>query len=345
MQAGESREDGTYWSVWAADVPALGYRTYRLASSSTMASHVTPMPEDTVATAGARSARGMVAGDFYEVEVDTARGGIVRLVDRESGRNLVDADGPWTLGQFIHERLGNRHQLEAFRLDAVERHGWEGLAVEGVDDGPCWRSLRLRARVPGCVDASGVTWEIRLYKTAKRIELRYAMRKLPVRDPVAVYIAFPFAPAGATLAWESQGGVVRPGRDQLPGSASDWVGVQGFVAARDQAGQIVLCSVEVPLVQLGGLNLGQFARVAAPAAPHVFSWVLNNYWTTNFQASQGGELRWRYLLTSSSDASDSLATKTGLEARVPLAGRVGLVHGLRWNQAGAAPRPGAGAKG
>jgi hypothetical protein len=189
-----------------------------------------------------------------------------------------------------------------------------------------------------------VTWEVRLYKAAKRIELRYTMRKLPVRDPEAVYVAFPFAPAGATLAWESQGGVVRPGRDQLPGSASDWVGVQGFVAVRDQAGQIVLCSVEVPLVQLGGLNLGQFARVAAPAAPHVFSWVLNNYWTTNFQASEGGELRWRYLLTSSSDASDSLATRTGMEARVPLVGRVGLAHGLRRSQAGAALAPARGPK-
>jgi hypothetical protein len=322
MQAGESREDGTYWTVWAADVPALGHRTYRIASSSLVADRMARLSEETVFAAGAGRAAGIVAGDFYEAEVDTARGGIIRLLDRESGRNLVDADGPWTLGQLIHERLGNRHQLEAFRLDAVERNGWEGLAVEGADDGPVRRTLRLRARVPGCADGSGVTWEIRLYKAAKLVELRYAMRKLPVTDPEAVYVAFPFAPADATLAWESQGGVVRPGRDQLVGSASDWVGIQGFVAARDSAGQTVLCSPEVPLVQLGGLNLGQFARVAAPERPHVFSWVVNNYWTTNFQASEGGELRWRYLLTSSADASDSFAARMGMEVRVPLAGRV-----------------------
>ncbi len=326
MQAGESREDGTYWTVWAADLPALGWRTYRIAADgSPPACGPSSDPETTAGGASIEAAlphRVALRGAFYEIAIDAERGGVVRLVDRGLERDLVDSGSPWALGHLIHERLGNRHQLEGFRLDAVERSGWERLAVEAVGDGPVWQSVRLRAQVPGCADAHGVTCEVRLYKTAKLIELRYALRKLPVTDPEAVYVAFPFGPADATLSWESQGGAVRPGLDQLPGSASDWVGVQGFVAARPAAGQTILCSPETPLVQLGGLNLGQFARIAIPAAPHVFSWVLNNYWTTNFRASEGGELRWRYLITSSADGSDSFAARVGMEAKVRLVGRV-----------------------
>jgi hypothetical protein len=46
--------------------------------------------------------------------------------------------------------------------------------------------------------------------------------------------------------------------------------------------------------------------------------VLNNYWTTNFKADQSGELEWRYQLTSSSDNTNSRATRFGVENRVPM---------------------------
>jgi alpha-mannosidase len=55
---------------------------------------------------------------------------------------------------------------------------------------------------------------------------------------------------------------------------------------------------------------------------HIYSWVLNNYWVTNFKASQQGELRWTYSITSSSDNSDMFSTKFGWGDRVPLLSRV-----------------------
>ena len=54
----------------------------------------------------------------------------------------------------------------------------------------------------------------------------------------------------------------------------------------------------------------------------MYSWVLNNYWVTNFKASQQGELRWSYGITSSSDPSDIFATRFGKGERVPLLSRV-----------------------
>ena len=54
----------------------------------------------------------------------------------------------------------------------------------------------------------------------------------------------------------------------------------------------------------------------------LYSWVLNNYWTTNFRASQEGELKWNYYLTSSNDNTDAFATRFGWGARIPLLARV-----------------------
>ena len=69
--------------------------------------------------------------------------------------------------------------------------------------------------------------------------------------------------------------------------------VQGFVAAENDAACVVLSSREALLAQLGGLNLGRFEKVAKIERPHVYSWLLNNYWTTNFRASAEGELRFQ----------------------------------------------------
>ncbi len=85
---------------------------------------------------------------------------------------------------------------------------------------------------------------------------------------------------------------------------------------------MVLASNQIPLLQLGDLNLGQFARHASVRRPHVYSWVMNNYWTTNFCASQEGEFRFGYALTSEAAPSIAEATRFGREEMVPFLGRL-----------------------
>jgi alpha-mannosidase len=94
------------------------------------------------------------------------------------------------------------------------------------------------------------------------------------------------------------------------------------VAVKNDRSQVVLVSPEIPLVQLGGINLGKFAEISNPESDAIYSWVFNNYWTTNFRASQEGELKWTYRLTSSKDTSNVFSTKFGWDERVPMPARV-----------------------
>ncbi len=64
-------------------------------------------------------------------------------------------------------------------------------------------------QLPICSDDRGVNIEIRLYNVEKRIELLYDMHKLPVTDPEAVYVAFPFGfDEKSSIEFEVQGGIV-----------------------------------------------------------------------------------------------------------------------------------------
>jgi hypothetical protein len=166
-----------------------------------------------------------------------------------------------------------------------------------------------------------------LYKTEKKIEFSYSLKKLSLTDPEGGYVAFPFQLDNGHLVFEVQGGTVRPGKDQLEGSASDWNGIQNFVALKNDNSQMVLVSPEIPVVQLGALNLGKFSRIANPETNSIFSWVFNNYWTTNFRAYQEGELKWSYELTSSEDTSNVFSTAFGWNERIPMPARVFSANG------------------
>src|SRR4029079_5402073 len=42
---------------------------------------------------------------FYTVKFDTQKGGIVSLVEKATGKELVDEHSNYALGQFLHERF------------------------------------------------------------------------------------------------------------------------------------------------------------------------------------------------------------------------------------------------
>ena len=308
VQAMERRADGTYWALWVHEVPPLGYKILRIETSDQARAKETP---------GADSP--LLENEFYKLVLDSDKGAIKSLVDKETSQELVDPNAAWGLGQCIYETMPNRRNLKP---DLFTRTSVRNVKVKPGAAGPIWKSLIFTADLDGCATNNGVRAEIRLYDTEKRVELRYALRKLPIPSPEAVYVALPFQSPNSQILYEAQGGCVTPGDDQIPGSSSDWQTLQSFIAIRSADGQIVTGSAQSPLVQLGDFNLGKWQPVTRVERPHVYSWVMNNYWFTNFRTEQEGEFKFHYYLTSTKDPSRTFATRFGWGSRTPLVTRV-----------------------
>jgi alpha-mannosidase len=311
-QASRTRADGTYWHLQVEDIPPMGYKVYRIEISGR------PRPPQKESP----FRKGFLENAYYRIAIDTRTGAIAGLYDKQLGMDLIDTRGQWQVGQFIHETISNRSQLEQLHLVSCQRDPLKNVAIQKVVDGPIWKSLFLTGETPTAQENSRVQVEIRLFHNRKRIELHYSLIKKDITAPEAIYIAFPFRLPNADVVYEAHGGLVHPGKNQLEGTSSDWHTVQNFLSVRNFGGQIIMGSVEVPLVQLGGLNLGEFRYVAEVDNPHAFSWVMNNYWVTNFKASQEGEFQWSYFLTSSKDPSNAFAARVGWDSSIPLLCRV-----------------------
>ncbi len=323
VQRVSSRADGSNYLLWAPNIPAMGYATFRI---------ILEGEKDLSVNRPNERSTPILENEFYKIKVDLERGVITSLFDKELNKELLDSSSEFKLGEFVYEQPENRQSME--RLTNANRDtvyvpikkkitGLSDIKVSGLNETPLWSSLKINGKIDECADHRGVNFEIKLYNTSKRIELSYDMVKLPNTSPEGVFIAFPFRMKdNDQLAFDVQGGTVSPGINQLEGTSADWNVVQNFAAVKNDEAQIIFSSNDVPLVQFGAINTGRFYYKHKPENPYIFSWVLNNYWTTNFKASQEGEMKWKYYLTSSSDLSISFATRFGWHSRVPMLTRV-----------------------
>ncbi|MCF8369281.1 MAG: hypothetical protein K9G76_09590 [Bacteroidales bacterium] len=315
-----SRSDGTYWGLWVEDIPPFGFKSFRII-----------VTDEYRTIDSAQEEVEKFENDFYRFGINAENGVITSLTDKDLNIELVDSSAEYQFGQFIYERLANRHQMERYtynKIDTVyvplqgERLTLGNTKILKVENGPVWNSLFIQGEIPVCANQKGLTLEIRLFHHVKQIEFHYSMVKLAVTEPEAVYVAFPFHHENSQITFDVQGGMVHPGINQLEGTSSDWSTMQNFVSLNNGRSQIVLGSIEVPLVQFGDINTGRYYYNYIPKRPHIYSWVLNNYWTTNFRASQEGEMNWSYYITSTADTSKSFAARFGSDGRIPLIARV-----------------------
>jgi hypothetical protein len=199
------------------------------------------------------------------------------------------------------------------------------VKIERGSEGQVWESIKVLADLAGFEKGTeerpkGVEMEIRLYRNVKKIELKYMARKEIITDPEALYVAFPFSLPDSRIVFETIGGSLSQG-EQLPGSSSDWNAAQNFVAVRGNKGQIIVVSNEIPLWQFSDFNLGKFERNPKRGNTWLYSWVMNNYWFTNFRAFQEGGFSWSYQITSTVDTSNTFATKYAWGERNPYLSR------------------------
>lgn len=304
-----SRSDGTYWAVWLDDIPAFGYRKYLIRPMDDLNVNVSRIP-------------GILENKWYRITPDLLKATISSLYDKELSIELKDPGSEYGIGEFILEQLGNRSQMESRKLVDFHRYPLDSIWFDSYVAGPVFNSLKFYGESQTAIAPRGYSFEIRLFNNEKRIELVCSIIKKSILSPEGIYIAFPFKLENGKHFTELQGGIIETGKDQIKGSSNDWYTVQNFTSVRNQNSQLVLSCGEMPLMQFGAINTGRYKAGALPQSTHIFSWPMNNYWVTNFNADQRGGHTWSYFLTSSPEVSNTFATRFGWGSRVPFLTRI-----------------------
>ncbi len=294
---GSDRMPGQIIRFVANDVPGSGSRRYGIVPGALEMEAASVCSGSTIQNA------------FFKVEVDPVTGGIRSLYDKRLGRELV-ACGEYTLNQLIHETVDSPEGREALstwaelRKDTPFIRQTEEMSLEVGPVMPFGASLI----VEGKGKFHSVKNSITLYDNLPRIDIQNCICRLPSEYTESFYQAFPIGKSGCTVYLDTPGAVMRPGIDQLPETATDWHGLQNYFAASDGSNTTTVASPDIPIVQVNGINTGKWQKTLPAHNGLVMSWVMNNYWFTNFPATQRGELSYRYSISSYAGGFDPEAS-------------------------------------
>ena len=289
------------------DVPPLGY--VAMIESDREPRPVAPDGDALEASAGG-----------FKVQLDPASGAI-RSWTGPDGKERVKVSEWSGLNQFVYARGGERSALwttsdrndlkNAPQLDIAQaravgtrREKLPGIGVRLITE----RSLD---------GFSSIVSSVTLYDELPWVDIENRIVKTATLAKEALYVAFPFAFLKPTVDVEVPLGRMTVERDQQPGSCRDWYCHTHWVWLHEGSDGVLWAAPDTPLFTLNDLFRGAWRRSMAPDGT-LFAYAMNNYWHTNYAASQGGATRFRFRLSLLAPGDAAEPVRRGWAACDPL---------------------------
>jgi hypothetical protein len=326
--------DGKSLRFFARDVPPGGYKTYE------------PLPGKPAAVSPASNG-GVIENEFFRLTVDAARGGVVALLDRTTGRELVAAKDENSVGSYLHERFA-KSNVDAFvksycRNWALSPASDFNKPIPASEQLP-YAAIRLtnwRVSVQSSPLAKTIILHSDAAPLAKSVTLKYTLSaeqpyldiewtiddKTPNPLPEGGWLCLPLNIEQPQFRLSRLGSLIDPARDIIDGGNRELLCLNSgmTVVGKDGFG-VGLCPLDAPLVSLGEPGLWKFSLHDTPRRARVFVNLYNNEWDTNFPLWQDGSWtsRVRLWVVRDKNAEKNLITPSW-EARLPLLAAYG--HG------------------
>src|SRR4029077_10651790 len=202
------------------------------------------------------------------------------------GRELLDTKSPYKFGSYLYVSGGDEYPNNSlYRFGA--RLNPPNLTVHPAESG---RLVSAKQTALGTVallraqamNTPTVEMEVLLPNNEKQILLSYHLQKERVLTRESAYIAFPFSISDPQFSYGSQTAWVNPAKDELPGGSREWYLPTTWSAVSNRDVTAAVVAIDAPLVNFGDIVRATWPADFSPKSSTIFSWLMNNYWGTNF---------------------------------------------------------------
>jgi len=259
----------------------------------------------TATAQGAALSNGSIA-----LTVDEKTGAVRSLKWKEHDIELVDQESGIGLNDYFY--VAGRDPK------APQRNGPAKISVK--EQGPLVASLLVESEAPGC---NKLTRELRVIDGIDRVDIIDVIDKKNIYDQEAVHLGFGFNVPGGVMRMDIPWAVVRPETDQLPGACKNYFTVQRWVDISNDNHGVTWATLDAPLIEVGaitndprGKSVGWIEHIQPSTT--FYSYVMNNYWETNYKASQEGPTTFRYSIEPHGKFESGRAARFGVGQSQPL---------------------------
>lgn len=280
----------------ASDVPGFGSRHYRVEKGNCSLRGDCKVTNSTL------------ENGLTKVELDPVKGTIISLVDIATGQNFADPKINGGLNAFIWLPRKGISRSDSSAVISIQ------------EAGPLVAGLVVTSKAQGC---RSITRSVRLIHGQKWVDISNVVDKLPVLEKEGLHFGFGFNIPQSVTHVDIPWGVVRVEDDQMDIANRDWFTMNHWLDVSNDKSGITWCSPDCSLFEYGkmvanarhGWN-GKINKLQQSSI--IFSWVMNNHWTTNFPVSQEGKVEFRYSILPHGPYDEVKANRFGVEQSQPL---------------------------
>lgn len=199
------------------------------------------------------------------------------------------------------------------------------VQVQVAESGPVVTTIALRAQAPG---AHALEKKLTLYANSDMVLIENTVDKKPVRQKEALHFGFPFEVPSGQVTLDAGYGTLQYLKDQLPGSNMDFLFGRRWLDISNSANGVQWMLLETPMAEPDSmiderLQISQshkIWRTKGQPTNRWFSYVMNNYWHTNYKADQSGSSSYHYALQPHGAADGAALETAAADFTQPLIG-------------------------
>jgi hypothetical protein len=295
----------------AREVPATGYKVFRLEPERVKKPTVSPMLE--------------TENRFYKIKINGETGALLSLFDKGQGVELIDTNSPHAFNEYLYE-------FRTLMADGNYDSKWSRMQkAESVklEHGPLADVLTVSGKAEGVLE---MRQTVIFYHDLPRIDFGIWMNKAPFKGNYreqheAVFVALPFSVPEFSIHHELPGGVAEPYRQQVEGSATCHYAIRSFTDLSNAKYGITVSPTEGSLVCYGepistpfNGDESLFKRDRTyPTKSRLYMYLMNNMFDCNIASDQQGPVSFQWSVQShAGDWKSGEADKFGREVLQPL---------------------------
>jgi len=257
----------------ARDVPAFGSKIYTLEAESSYST-------------GPFNKTDRIENDLFTLKINDTTGSAESLVYRKRDLELVDGTKRGGLNSYIY--VEGRMPLSRFYAGNAKS--------EVIDSGRVTTILKTTSTGKG---SKVITSYYQLINGLDKVVVTSEIDKEKIYTPEAVFLGFPFNVPGGVMHIDLGYGIYRPEADQLKGACRNYFTPEKWVDISDQDYGVTFVTDDAPLIETGDITTDANAYgwiQEAKQSQTILSYVMNNYWGTNYKAAQEGKATFRYVI-------------------------------------------------
>ena len=279
----------------ADQVPALGAKRFFLEPGSS-------------GRMGKATAEGnVVSNERVRVEIDPLTGRIASLRWKDVDHDFAGGPAGSGLNEYRYVAGRTAKDPQTSRPTQIRVFSTGGLTA----------SLGIFADAPGCQQLVTV---VRVTDGLDRVDISNWVDKSQVLEKESVHLGFPFHVPDGVMRVDIPWAVIQPDVDQLPGACKNYFTVGRWVDISNGQLGVTWSTLDAPLMEVGGIHVdvaNPFARsswiMKLEPTQTFYSYIMNNYWETNYKASQEGMTHFRYSILPHKQYDQAAAARFGIE--------------------------------